>query len=141
MGYFCPKNTFLQLKHIQRIYPTLLSTSCVKIHQMTNDIFETICHFPGTAPLYFFSSKITNFLQKQSIKVRTFRFATARIKIRQIHHVIFGTKSQFFFKLCITLQCHETNSSVLFHINLYMLWSKRSHQSANFQTFGCSHEN
>ena len=54
MGYFCPKNTFLQLKHIQRIYPTLLSTSCVKIHQMTNDIFETICHFSRHIPSIFF---------------------------------------------------------------------------------------
>ena len=40
MGYFCPKNTFLQLKHIQRIYLTLLSTTYVKIHQI-----PYICHF------------------------------------------------------------------------------------------------
>ena len=50
MGYFCLKITFLQLKHIQRIYPTLLSTSCVKIHQMTYVIFETICHFSRNSP-------------------------------------------------------------------------------------------
>ena len=50
MGYFCPRNTFIQLKHIQRIYPTLLSTSCVKIHQMTYVIFETICHFSRHSP-------------------------------------------------------------------------------------------
>ena len=43
---FCPKNAFLQLKHyIQRIYLTLLSTTCVKIHQITYVIFETISHF------------------------------------------------------------------------------------------------
>ena len=41
-------------------------------------------------------------------KVHISNFATARIKIHQIPQVIFGTKSQFFFKLCITLQCHET---------------------------------
>ena len=29
------------------------------------------------------------------------------VKIRHIPHVIFQTTSQFFFKLCITLQCHE----------------------------------
>ena len=40
------KNTFLQLKYyIQRIYLTLLSTTCVKIHQITYVIFETISHF------------------------------------------------------------------------------------------------
>ena len=43
MGYFCPKNTFLQLEHyIPKIYLTLLSTTCVKIHQITYVIFETI---------------------------------------------------------------------------------------------------
>ena len=45
MGYICPKNTFLQLKHIQRIYLTLLSTNCVKIHQIPYVIFETVIHF------------------------------------------------------------------------------------------------
>ena len=28
------------------------------------------------------------------------------VKIHQIPHAIFETTSQFFFKLCITLQCH-----------------------------------
>ena len=31
------------------------------------------------------------------MKVQLFRLATFRIKIYQIPHVIFGTKSQFFF--------------------------------------------
>ena len=33
------------------------------------------------------------------------------------------------------------NSSVLFHLNFCMLWTKISDQSANYQTFECSHEN
>ena len=41
IGYFCPKNTFLQLRHLQRIYLTLFSTTCAKIRQMTYVIFET----------------------------------------------------------------------------------------------------
>ena len=135
MGYFCPKNTFLQLKHIQKIYPTLLSTSSVKIHQMNYVTFHDTSH-----PSIFFSSNITHFLQKQPIKVKTFRLATARIKIYQIPHVIFGTKKQSFFRLFIALQCYGTSSSVLFYLNLYMLWAKGSDKSANFQTFDCSHE-
>ena len=40
------KNTFLQLKHyIPKIYLTLLSTTCVEIHQITYVFFETISHF------------------------------------------------------------------------------------------------
>ena len=44
---FCPKkNTFLWLKYsIQRICLTLLPVPCVKIHQITDVIFETVSHF------------------------------------------------------------------------------------------------
>ena len=44
-GLLCQKNTFLYLKHIQMIHLTLLSTTCVKIHQIPYVIFETISHF------------------------------------------------------------------------------------------------
>ena len=140
MGYFCAKNTFLQPKHyIQRIYLTLPSTTCVKIHQITYFSFETKSYFSRHHSSVFFSLNITYFLQKQPIKVQIFTLSTAHIKIHRIHQVIFGTTSQFFFKLCIFLWCHET--SLPFHLNLYVLWIKRAHQSENFQTFDCPHEN
>ena len=43
--YICPTNTFLLLKHIQNIYLTLLSTTCMKIHEITYVISEIISHF------------------------------------------------------------------------------------------------
>ena len=107
-GYFCPKNTFLQLKHyIERIYLTLLSTTCVKIRQITYVIFKTISHFSRHISSVFFCSNITYFLQKQPIKVQIFRLSTAQVKVHQIPHVIFQTKRQFFFKVWIFFQCHE----------------------------------
>ena len=51
----------------------------------------------------FFSSNITYFWQKYLIKVHIFRFSTVRVKIHQIIHVIFQTKSEIFFKVWITL--------------------------------------
>ena len=36
---FVQKNTLLQLKHIQKIYLTLLSTTCVKIHEIRHVTF------------------------------------------------------------------------------------------------------
>ena len=40
MGYFFYReNTFYKLKHMQGIYPILLSAACVKTHQMS------LCHF------------------------------------------------------------------------------------------------
>ena len=58
--------------------------------------------------LYSFRWNFMCYWQKYHIKVQIFRLVTASIKIHQIAHVIFETKSQFFFKCCITLHCHET---------------------------------
>ena len=46
-------------------------------------------------PLYFFSSSIIYFDQKDPIKVQILRFSSARVKICQIPHVDFETTSQF----------------------------------------------
>ena len=107
MDYFCPKSTFLQITHIQRIYPTSFSTNFVKIYQISYVILEIIRHFSWHNSSVFSSSSITYFLQKQPIKVQFIRLSTAPVKIHQIPHVTFQTKSQFFFKVLITLQCHE----------------------------------
>ena len=56
---------------------------------------------------HFFSWNVLCYWKKKHIKVQIFRLAIARIKIYQIRHLIFATKSQFFFKLYITHQCHE----------------------------------
>ena len=39
--------------------------------------------------------------------MQTFRLFTAQVKIHQISHVIFQTKSEFFFKFWMTVQCDE----------------------------------
>ena len=63
------------------------------------------------------------------------RLATARIKIHQISCVIFETKSQFFFKLCITLQCHGTK--LLFTLSSTYLYAldKRTQSKSKFSDF------
>ena len=93
MGYICLKTTFLQLKHVQKIYLTLLSTTCVKIHQIPCAIFETTSNFHETTHLYHFSSNIAQFCQKYPIKVQIFRLFTSQVKS------FFKQKSEFLFKL------------------------------------------
>ena len=46
-------------------------------------------------------------LDKRAHQSHVFRILNGLEKIHQISHVIFETKSQFFFKFWITLQCHE----------------------------------
>ena len=133
-GLLFPKNTFLQLKHyIQSIYLTLLSTTCMKIFQMTNVIFETISYFSRHNPcifffkqsvflqtlhhssvsrdvtlLYFFIWIFACFGQTDPIKVQFFGLSTSRMKINQTPYVICQPTSQFPLKLCNTLQCYNT---------------------------------
>ena len=53
----------------------------------------------------------------------------------QISYVIFETTSQFFFKFCLTLQCHEIYSSVLFYVKSCIICKKGTNQRANISDF------
>ena len=59
MGYFCPKNTFLQLKHyLPKIYLTLLSTTCVKFIKLLMSFLKPyISHFSRHSSSVFFLLK------------------------------------------------------------------------------------
>ena len=130
MGYFCPKNTFIQLKHnTQRIYPSLLSTTCVTIHQMTYVISETISHFSRHSPSIFFSSNITYFLAKQPIKVKIFRLATARIKTDQVPHVIYLGFIQILHQCSVS---SKITPLYFFLLKPHILQTKIVHQSGIF---------
>ena len=58
-------------------------------------------------PLQIWSSYFFYFGLMDSTKVPILSLPSALMKICHIPHVIFRTTSQFFFKFCITLQCHE----------------------------------
>ena len=66
---------------------------------------------------------------KEPIKQQIFKFLSARVKIHQIPHVM-----SFFI-----VMTHD--SSVNFKLINFLLWTKGSHQSPNFDTFECSGEN
>ena len=59
-------------------------------------------------PLYFFQRKPHILWTRIANRSEIFRLLSGWVKIHQILHVIFEMTSQFFFKLCITLQCHGT---------------------------------
>ena len=76
------------------------------------------------------------------IKVQILVLPNVRIKIHEIPHVISRIKSlSFSSNIASLFSVMKDNSSVFFHLNLYMLWIKESEQSGNFETFDCSHEN
>ena len=78
---------------------------------------------------------------KKAHRKEIFRILSGWVKIRQITHVIFETAASFSLNFASLLSVMRDNSSVFFHLNLHMFWTKGSNQSANFQTIDCSHEN
>ena len=123
MGYICPKNTFLQLKHyIQRIYFQLLAWKFTKLIV----IFETISHF---------SRHNSSVAHHDAI----FRLSTARVKVHRILHVIFQTKGPFFFKGWIFFQRHERSFFCTFSAETLYAIDKSRSLNSNFQTCHCSH--
>ena len=85
--------------------------------------------------LYIFSSNIY-FGQRSQLKSKFFRFSFARVKICQISDVNFEMTSQFLFFIVMT-----HSSAVNFKLIHFLLWTKGSHESPNFDTFECSVEN
>ena len=93
-------------------------------------------------PLYFFLAQAIYTLLKRSTPKWTFLgISSARVKIRQISHVNFEMTSQFLFKYCIILHCHQNNLSMDFKPIPFLLLIKGSHQSPNFETFKYYGEN
>ena len=61
------------------------------------------CHLSSV----FFLSQTFILWTKRSNQSEIFRLLSGWVKIHQIPYVMFETTSQFFFKLFITLPCHE----------------------------------
>ena len=74
----------------------------------------SLYHFSRHNSSVFFQLKRYTISTKVAIKVQIFRLSAARVKVHQIPHVIFQTKSQFFFKVWISFQCHERSFSCTF---------------------------
>ena len=76
-----------------------------------------------------FSSKITYFGQKQSIKVQMFEIFERSVEIRQIPYVSFELTSQFLFNFASFIILTTHNSSADFKLIHFLLCLKGSHQS------------
>ena len=85
MGYFCPKNTFLQVKHyIQR-----------KIHHIPYVNFKSISHFSQQNSSVFFSSNITYFRQSSLSKSKCSVFPPLALKFTKFLMSVFKQKASF----------------------------------------------
>ena len=139
MGCFCPKNMFLQLKHIHRIYLKLLSITCVKIHQIPYVVFETISHFSRhNSSVFFRLNVLYTFYKSSPAKCKFSEFSLLALKLTKFEMSFFKQKASFSSKFRSLFIVMRHNSSVLFQLKFYMLLTKVADQSAKFQNFYCS---
>ena len=139
MGYICLKTTFLHLKHYLQIYLTLLSTTCVKIHQIPYVIFETISHFSRHNSSILFQLKHYILLTKishQSANFQIFHYLSSELKFIKF---LMSLQKMSFDSVGSLFSVMRDNSSALFQLKLYMLVTKVAHQSANSQSCHCLH--
>ena len=126
-------------------------SALMKVHPIPHVIFETaslgfiqiLCHCSvswKTNPLYFFSSYLMYFGQKEPIKITFSDFWEVGWKF--IKFLMSYLKPQISFSLNFPLlfSVMRDNSSVLFKLKLYVIWTKGADQSAKFQTFDRSCE-
>ena len=89
----------------------------MKVHPMPYAIFETTrSGYSNFASLFsvmkdnssvFAQLKPYILWTKRAHQSEMFRLLSRWVKIHQTPHFMLETTSQFFFKLCITLKCHE----------------------------------
>ena len=117
VGYFCPKLAFLQLKHyIQRIYLTWLSsTTCVKIHQISYVICETVSHFsPHNSSVFFLARTLHTFYKSSPWKCKFSDFRLLALKSAKFLISFFKLKVSLSSKVGLLFRVIRDNSSVLF---------------------------
>ena len=130
IGYICLKTTFLHLKH-QQIYLTLLSTTCVKIHQIPYVIFKTICH--SSRHNYIILAQTLHTFDKNIPSECKFSdFSLHKLKFMKFVSSFFKQKVSYSLNFGSLFSVMEITFLYFFSWNWF--W-KGAHQSAKFQTF------
>ena len=116
------------------IYLTLLSTTFVKIHQITYVIFETIykSFFTTQFLCIFFAQTLHTFYKSSPSKCKFSDFPLLGLKFTSFLMSFFKQKVSFSSKFGSFLSVMRDNSSALFQLKLYMLLRKVAHQIENF---------
>ena len=95
-------------------------------------IFSAIKH---NSPILFLAQTLYTLFKRSPLKCKFLRFLSAWVKIRQIPHVIFESTSQFSFKCCINIQCHQAKLPILFLAQILCTLFKRSPLKCKFLRF------
>ena len=91
-------------------------------------------------PLYYCSSNLVYFELKEPIKKNFSNFWMVGWKFTKFLMSYLKLQLSFSSNFASLFIVTKDNSSVLFYVKLYMIWTKGTNQSAKFQAFDCSCE-
>ena len=117
IGYTFAKNKLFQLKHIPRIYLTLRSTNCLKIHVILYVTFANMHKSFFTAQLFcnFLAQSLHIFYNSSPEKCKYLDFPLLTLKFTKFLVSFFKQKVNFFFsKFPYIFGVIGDNSTVLF---------------------------
>ena len=117
IGYTFAKNKLFQLKHIPRIYLTLRSTNCLKIHVILYVTFANMHKSFFTAQLFcnFLAQSLHIFYNSSPEKCKYLDFPLLTLKFTKFLMSFFKQKVNFFFsKFPYIFGVIGDNSTVLF---------------------------
>ena len=163
MGYFCPKKRILSVKmyiddlsHItfKHLCKSSPSSSCNIWNHKSFFTTQLLCIFLAQTlhTFYKISTSKWKFLDFPLLALKLIKFLMSFFKQKvSLDHISVSWEIIFmsFLEPIVSLSSNfasfyslmRHNSSVFFHLNLYILWILGAHQGANFQTLGSSYEN
>ena len=109
----------------------------MKIHEIT---YVIISYFTTQLLCIFSAQTLHTSCKSSQSKCKFSGFLLLGLKFTKFLMSFFKQKVSFSSKFGSLFSVMRQNF-VLFHLNIYMFWTKEAHKSAHFQIFNCSHEN
>ena len=115
-----------------------LSAARVKVHQILMSLFSVM---RDNSSVLFQLKHLYAFDKSSTLKCKFSDLPLLTLKFTKLLMSFLEPRVSFLPNFPSLVSVMRHNSSVLFHLNLYMFWTKEDLQSTNFLTFNCSHEN
>ena len=125
------------------------SIAQVKVHQTSHAIFQTknqvffkvwifFSVMRDNSSVFFLAKTLYAIDKSGTSKCKSLDSPLLALKFTKFLVSFLKPRVNFSSTFVLLLSVFRHNSSVLFYLNLYKLWTKGFNQCANFQTFNCA---
>ena len=107
-----------------------------------SDVASIFSAIKRNSPILFLAQRLRTLFKRRRLKCKFLTFLSVQVKICQIPHVIFESKSKFSLKCSINILCHQVKLSYTFFSSkiIYFIQNKPVKVQI-FEIFECSVQN